>query len=370
MNKNVLHLIDTLSLGGAQTILKSVLEHHKSEYMHVYALRQKAPEINIDCVNKYIFPSEAKYSFKPLKHLANYITEHKIEMLHCHLFRSEVTGWLIKKNYHPNIKLIFHEHGQIVGSDTNRPHEDWLYNTFKKKSHNKADLIIAVSQAMRKLLIEKGKTPPEKVKTIYNFVNLEKFDIQKLEKTKPVFKTEFALSNNFIVGFAGRIIPRKGWKSFVEMAEIIGKKEKNIKFLMAGTGADLDKLRNEIKARKLEKTVFLLGFIDNMLEFYKSIDCFVMPSWFEGLPMAQLEVMALGIPLLTTTGPGMNEVPTDGEDAIFLEMKNPEDMAEKVIGLYKNATLQKKLSKQASKTVQNYGLDNFMQQLENAYKTI
>ncbi len=366
----ILHLIDTLSLGGAQTILKSVLEYDNNSEMHVYALREKLPEIDIQHTKKYIYPSTAKYSFKPLKHLSQYIEKNNIKILHCHLFRSEVTGYFIKKNYHPNIKLIFHEHGQIVGSDTNRKYEDWMYNTFKKRSHSTSDKILAVSDAMRNLLIEKGNTPETKIETLYNFVDLQKFDSNKLDNVNSNYKSEIGLENNFVVGFAGRIIPRKGWRSFVEMATIINKTHPNIKFLMAGTGADVEPLQQLIKEKKLENTIHYLGFVKDMISFYSSLDCFVMPSWFEGLPMSQLEVMALGVPLLTTTGPGMDEIPKNGVDAVYLKMKNPKDQAEKVIDLFRNPEKAKKLSENAKNTVQQHSLENYMKQLNNVYTKI
>jgi len=368
----ILHLIDTLSLGGAQTILKAIFDTQKSNQdIFLYALRKRDIHIAIDHPNIFVNESTAKYSFAPIKEIKAFIEKHNIEVLHCHLFRSEVFGYILKKRHFPNIKLIFHEHGQIVGSDNNSKVEDSIYVNFKKISHSKADLLIAVSNAMRSHLIERANTPSDKVKVLYNFVDLQRFDPIKMATHKGHFRQKQGIHDDtFVVGFAGRIIKRKGWREFIETAKIIVQKHKDVKFLMAGNGQDKEALIEAIEKANLHKSVIYVGYVKNMLEYYASLDCFMMPSHFEGLPMSQLEVMSLGVPLLTTDGPGMDEIPQDNIDALYMEMKNPEDMAKKVERLMEQPNLRTELSSNAQQTVQEHSLQNFIVNLENIYSDL
>ncbi len=370
----VLHLIDTLSLGGAQTILKAVFDKQKDNpNIFLYALRTRDIHIEIDHPNIFVNDSTAKYSFAPLKEVKAFIEKHQIEVLHCHLFRSEVFGFWLKKRHFPNIKLIFHEHGQIVGSDNNSKIEDGVYVNFKKMSHSTADLLIAVSNAMRDHLIERAGTPDNKVKVLYNFVDLKRFDPDAMNACKGTYRDKYGIPEDaFVVGFAGRIIKRKGWKEFVETARILLDQPKNDKlyFLMAGNGQDKDALNDLLEKMQFGRKVHYVGYVKNMLEYYAALDCFMMPSHFEGLPMSQLEVMSLGIPLLTTDGPGMDEIPKDGIDAVYMTMKDPNDMAAKVKMLMSKPDLQKELRLNAQQTVQEHSLDNFIKNLDGIYSEL
>ncbi len=369
---NVLHIIDTMSLGGAQTIIKAVFEKLKDDpRLYLFALRKKDITIEVDHPNIFVFDSTAKYSFAPLKAMATLIREKHITVLHCHLFRSEIFGYLLKKFYFPNIKLIFHEHGQIVGSDLNSKVEDAAYVGFKKVSKGTADLGIAVSNAMKEHLVRRASIPENNITTLYNFVDLHKFKPQDMLPHKGEYREKLNITDtDFVVGFAGRIIRRKGWRTFIEAARIATIDNPHIHFLIAGNGADREDMLAMIEAYQLSKQVHYLGYVNNMLAFYAALDCFAMPSHFEGLPMTQLEVMALGVPLITADGPGMDEIPQDGSDALYMEMKNPEDLAAKIKQLAQEPQLRTFLCDNAMQTVQEHSLDNYVKSLYHIYETL
>ncbi len=369
---NILHIIDTMSLGGAQTIIKAVFEKLNDDpNLYLFALRKKDITIEVDHPNIFVFDSTAKYSFAPLKEMAKLIREKHISVLHCHLFRSEIFGYLLKKFYFPNIKLIFHEHGQIVGSDLNSKVEDAAYVGFKKVSKSTADLGIAVSNAMKEHLVERASIPEKNITTLYNFVDLKKFKPEDMLAQKGVYRQQLGIAEtDFVVGFAGRIIRRKGWRTFIDAARLVAKENTDIHFLIAGNGADRDDMLALIDEYDLKKQVHYLGYVNNMLAFYAALDCFAMPSHFEGLPMTQLEVMALGVPLITADGPGMDEIPQDGNDALYMEMKNPADLAAKINKLAQEPQLRSFLCDNAMQTVQEHSLDNYVKSLYNIYETL
>src|SRR3989344_3696257 len=111
----ILHLIDSLGLGGAQTVVKGIFENQrKNKDIFLYVLRKREINIDVDHPNVKIFNSNKKYSLASIQELRNLIEKEQISIIHCHLFRSQVFGWILKRFYFPNIKLIFHEHGQIL----------------------------------------------------------------------------------------------------------------------------------------------------------------------------------------------------------------------------------------------------------------
>src|SRR3989338_4867280 len=160
----ILHIIDSLGLGGAQTVVKGIFEKQpKNKDIFLYALRKREITTKIKNKNVKIFNSTSKYSLEPIKELRKLIEKEKIDILHCHLFRAQVLGWILKRFYFPKIKLIMHEHGQIFQNDIH-------YNFLMSKMQKEVNLFIAVSKATKQKLIEKAKIDPKKITVLYNFV--------------------------------------------------------------------------------------------------------------------------------------------------------------------------------------------------------
>ena len=114
MTKKVLHIIDTLWLGWAQTVVKGILEWKNSNQNFLYVLRKTLVIKQIENNNIMICDSTFKFSFSPIFEIKDFIQKNDIQILHCHLARSQVFWYIIKKFFCPKIKLILHEHGEIL----------------------------------------------------------------------------------------------------------------------------------------------------------------------------------------------------------------------------------------------------------------
>ena len=317
--------------------------------------------------NIYIYKSNSKFSLLCLFEINDLIKKKEIEIIHCHLFRAFFSGIIIKLLFANRIKLVFHEHSRIYESDNKNKIEDFLYFLFLKIFKNKVDLFIAVTKAIKEELIKKISIKPGKIVSLYNYVDLNKFDKIKFGKNHKNIKKD---KKYFNIGFAGRIVERKGWREFIEAAKIICNKIKNINFFIAGDGPQKYKMLKFIEKNKLNNKIFYLGYKSEIRDFYYMLDCFVLSSHWEGLPMTQLEVMAFGIPLVTSNGPGMNEIPVDNVDALFCRVKDPADLAEKILILYNNKKLREKLIKNGKIKIKKHSIQLYIKNLNGIYKTI
>ncbi len=360
----VLHLVDTLWLGGAQSIIKGVFEHQRNNSdIFLYSLRSTDYSIPIEHKNIFSCKSTFRLSLKPLKEIRKIIKRYKIQILHCHLPRSIFFGFILKSLYFPKIKLIYHKHGLI--------HDNFFFQNVIRLIKNKADLFIVVSETTRDKLIEKTGAKSNKIKVLYNYVDIDKFSREQIlwdinhEKGKINLKPD-----DFIVGFAGRLYKRKGWREFIDAA-ILLKDYEDIKFLIAGDGPNKNKLNRIIDKNCLAPNVKYLGNVRKMIRFYSMLDCFVLPSHWEGLPIVQLEAMAMKLPLISCNGPGMTEIPEkDNSEVIFINVKNPEEIADKIKYLKENPSIRLKLSENASKKAIQYDITRYLNGLEEIYKLI
>lgn len=353
----VLHIIDTLGLGGAQRVVKGIVEKNDDHF--VYSLRKKPKELNIETQQVVIFKSESRLSLLPLFQIVRIIKDNDIHVLHCHLFRSQVFGFVVKM-VRPKIKLIFHEHGQIVGSDNNSSLEDFLYVCFLKSTSLKVDAYIAVSHFIKERLLCRVGVPDRKIYTLYNFVKLDNFPYQGLPTG----------SDYINVGFAGRLVDRKGWVEFLSIAENLYKHNKKFRFYIAGDGADKERLLTAIMRSSIREVVSYVGHVSDMNSFYSKLSIFVMPSKWEGLPMAQLEVFASGPVLAASNNPGVNEVGVNGESCIYFDLSDIETASAKILAIAEDKTATLEMSQNARNLVLSYGLDDYCHILDNLYNNI
>jgi glycosyltransferase involved in cell wall biosynthesis len=283
----ILYLIDNFSLGGAQTVVKGLMESDQvRDAKYAIALRDKTPLMQIDHPNILTFPSRSKYTFRVIPFLKAFISEKKIEILHCQLPRSILMGYLLKRAF-PEIKYIIHEQGDVF--------ESWVHALLLRIFRKKADGILTCSEATANMLKQGSKVDRAKITVLYNFVDLERFGPGN-PSSNPVQK----------IAFAGRIEKRKGWREFIGAAHKLQDREE-LSFHLAGTGTELKKLTRTIGKQK-DANINYVGFVADMKAFYLEMDLLVIPSHFEPMGMVAVEAMACGIPVLATDVPGLNEV--------------------------------------------------------------
>jgi len=97
--------------------------------------------------------------------------------------------------------------------------------------------------------------------------------------------------------------------------------------------------------------VVLAGWRQDMPFVLASMDVFVLTSLWEGLPVAVLEAMACGVPVVATDTGGIGDVVTDGISGYLVRPHNIEDMRTKVLGLLKDAVLRARLVRTAAERV-------------------
>lgn len=362
-SNKVLHIIDTLWLGGAQTLLKNIFEcESNTDQYFLFVLRETKPSILFENSQTEIYNSSSRWSPLPLFRLWSIIASRKINVVHCHLPRSQVFGFVLKC-FLPKIRLVYHEHGDIY-------EKGWLLPLLLRIFQKRVDLFITCSNFMKDALLKKTKINAAKISVLYNCVKKCLPEENQISITNKMLRQKNGIeANDFVVGFAGRLIERKGWNDFLKAARITIEENSGsrILFLIAGIGPDMSKLKNKIREMGLSEYVVYIGFVEEMSSFYSITDCCVMSSQWEGLPLVQLEAMSCGVPLITYNGPGMNEVPTNNVDSLSVTQGDVQGLSEKILLLKENDRIRLKIKLAAQNTVMKMNPDAYCRDLESLY---
>lgn len=360
----ILHIIDHVGLGGAQTILKYLFERQENnENIFYYALRDNGTKIEINHKNRYHCNTYSRFRLKPIFEIKKLINAHNIDVLHCHLPRSLVFGWAIKKIFVPNINLIYHEHGAIFRKRR-------YYISFLKVAKSDVDLFIAVSNATKNKLIEYASLDEEKIEVLYNFVDLGKFNPEVLKGyDRDGDREKLGIGKeDFVIGFAGRLSKVKGCEYLIRSIPYID--IPNFKVLIAGSGLERKKLEKLAENLKIKEKIIFLGFARDILNFYKKIDVLVVPSKSEASPLIFQESQALGISIIGSDVEALNEFIKDEENGLLFEFANEKDLAEKIRFIYSDRKLREKLVENGLKNVKKFSLDNYLKKLDSIYGRI
>lgn len=339
---NILYLNNEMTIGGvAKCILKlsKELQHNNKIFIASKEGGALLPEFKKIGIDNY--PIKDVGSKSPHNIILNIIklikivNEQKIDIIHSH---HRMTTLLAKavSNF-TKVKVIHTQHLCI---------EDKFKLTTLALSNMK---IITVSEAAKRILIQKSNLKAENITTIYNTIETQcdnkvvDHELLKLKK-----------KGCFVVAQVSRIIDYKGVYDFVEVAKETSKVNENIKFVLLGDGPELNNIRNLVKRENLEDFIYLLGSKNNIIEHLRHIDLLLLCSYIEGLPLAPLEAFSQGIPAIATNIDGTNEEIENGYNGYLVEMKDIKGFKEKILKVYNDETLLLQLKENAAKKYEEF----------------
>ncbi|MHA1668765.1 MAG: glycosyltransferase family 4 protein [Candidatus Heimdallarchaeaceae archaeon] len=238
-----------------------------------------------------------------------------------------------------------------------------LLTKMEKKLLNRASRLIAVSNEIKRELLENYKISEDRITVIPTAVDIS---VHKPSKELLYKKKE----DEFILGFLGRMTAGKGAHMLFHILKKVKEQIPNVKLLIAGDDLNSrQRLRKQLIGLQLLENVLDFGYIyDNQKKnaFFSSLDLFLLPSSHEGMSLALLEAIACETPVLTTP-----EAATfDHENTIFLTSRTIRDFANKIIQLHKNPEILKEKKLKSRSLVKKYNWNCTAQKIQNVYSEL
>ncbi len=182
------------------------------------------------------------------------------------------------------------------------------YMSRKLKYGTRVDKIIAVSNAVRRVLIEDG-IDPDLIVTIKSGFSCE--HLSGSQEGSDLRRDLGIPASATVIGTVASLAPHKSHTDLLKAASLVVKKHPDVMFLLAGDGELKNQLKKQISNLKLEPFVRLLGFIENVSSVFRASDIFAMTSEEEGLCTSILDAMYFGLPIVATSAGGIPEIVTD-----------------------------------------------------------
>ncbi len=362
MRIRVLHIIGSLRLGGAQVVVKQIVENASEGVEHfVYPLRSKKIDIPIE--GNVLSNPYPNYGPRKFFDILKVCKTHKIDIIHAHLHKP-IIGALLT-TYFQNIPIIVHEHGSIA-----RPGIQYaLYRFALRRLRKRADAFIAVSKAISGQLTRYANINPGRIKVINNAVDLEKFVPNPALRQS--IRDELAIGpDDIVIGFVGRLSYVKGPDILLDAFKILVRKKPKCLLVFLGRGDMEKRLRSEAQIAGLADRVKFLGFRKNVAEIMNAFDIAAITSRQDAFPLTPLEIMSMKTPLMSCNVYGLAEIVTHGQNALVPKNNAPPEISVCIEEIISDNTLKKTLTKNAFRDVQNFSIPKLVHQIECVYQQI
>lgn len=337
--------------GGMNSVIDQLMNH---DWASNITLSYCATHISGNLIKKILFFSKAYLNInKELK-------EDSFDIIHMHMsYKGSFYRkyYIAKKCKKYNKKVIIHLHGSEF-KDFYRNGNGMLKNKIKQL-FTFVDKTIVLGTDWQQFILEIA--PNAHIEIINNAIY-----IPKLGK-----KSESDIPNLL---FLGALIKRKGVIDLLKSLAELNKENINSYILnIAGSGDEESNLKEYVNENNLTNNVKFLGWInsDKKRNILESTDIFVLPSYNEGLPIAILEALSYGIPVISTNVGSISEAVLDNKNGYLFEPGDIMALKNSLKNLILNSNIRKELAKNARKiALDNFSEDIFFEKIRRIYITL
>jgi glycosyltransferase involved in cell wall biosynthesis len=355
MAMNILHVIDSGGLYGAEVMLLNLM----SEQVRLGLVPTLSSIGKPNIVEKPL-ETEAirrglrveKIRMRPGPNIAGalkllrFACREKIDIIHSHGYKGNILLGLMPR-FLRRLPMVTTLHGWTWTGDLDRM---VLYEGLDRLSLHFIDKVVVVNDAMR------SRVKIKDLHVVDNGIPLNQCDISEIpEDEEPQIDPEIAsfCNEGFTIGAIGRLSPEKGFQILLEAFKTVEQVHPEARLLILGEGSERNALEAKIKRLRLEKKVFMPGYVADARRYIPLFRVYVLSSLTEGLPMVVLEAMQAGVPIVATMVGGIPAVLGNGQAGILVPAHSPSDLAEGIMRVLNDQCLVESMTKVARNLLQS-----------------
>ncbi|MCB1667803.1 MAG: TIGR03088 family PEP-CTERM/XrtA system glycosyltransferase [Porticoccaceae bacterium] len=251
----------------------------------------------------------------------------------------------------PGVRRIHGEHGRDIHDlDGSNRKYNFLRKVFRPFIH----CYIAVSHDLGQWLKTVVGVPSEKVKQIYNGVDIERF-LPAAHKNAALLPANFLPRDAIVIGAVGRIAEVKNQRSLILAVDQVLKAKPELvdrlRVMLVGDGPLLAGIKTLVSDLRLSDIIWLPGDRTDIPQLLQQMDIFVLPSLAEGVSNTVLEAMATGLPVIATRVGGNPELVEEDVNGLLVDVDDSQQLAKALLKLIEQPELRQGLGQQGLKKV-------------------
>lgn len=350
----IAHVVGSLTYGGAENqvvrIVSGLDSTRFSKYLVTFVHKTEGQDHLVASeVNRYIV---GKRGIKKLFHLARFLRNERIQIVQTHMYAPNLIGSLAARLAGVPV-IITTEHGK---------------NTWKRMRHHMVERFIinpivsmrvAVSKDILRLRKDKDHVPGRKIIFIGNCVDIPDERHFRAEKEQT------------IIGTVGRLVPAKDYRTLLIAAKDVIAKRPDVKFIFVGDGEEREMLEKTAASLNIASHIEFLGWQSDVGHYLDQMDLFVLSSITEGIPVALLEAMVKGIPIVATNVGGIPEVIQDGLNGLLVQAGHPENLAHAILNMLEHEDIKARLGRAArARIIESFAVTQICREYATLYEAL
>jgi len=361
---NVLHIIGTLEIGGAENQLVTLAPvlgsgHYSTHVCCLYHEGVQANTLRAKGIHVVSLNMRMRYWPIAIYKLFRLIKRLKPGVVHTHLYEAGIWGRIVAKIAGVSV-IITTEHGMTLWKKRHHLIIEGFVNRF-------TDRMIAVSEDIRQRRIRDEGVSPDKIIMIPNAVDIVRFGVTD---SRERVRRELGLETSaLVIGTVARLVTAKRLDNLLEAAQMVCKAFPQARFLIIGDGPLRDELEHQaVNLGLAPQHVLFLGSRQDIPELLSAMDIFALSSEREGLPVSLLEAMAASRPVVITRVGGIPQVIQDRHNGLLVSPHDPKAIAGAILALAEDSTLCGSIAREGYRTVEaQYSINVVGQQIVALY---
>jgi glycosyltransferase involved in cell wall biosynthesis len=372
---NILHVIPSLSKGGAERITIDicntlVVQGHKvmlvsMSEVNAYSFIQFQFEFR-QTYSKVV-PSITGKSIVETEDYEQIIDEFKPEVVHSHLFLAEM---LTRYNPRKGIKYFTHLHDnmpQFEAFTFNKLNKQKLTNYFEKQMMLRRyelcnNRFVAISKdAFDYFYANLNTRLKERIHLLHNAIDYNRF-----YRGARVFKQ--TNSDPYHLVSVGSLVDKKNQQFLIDILVELLPLVPNCHIHVLGDGPNHGKIVEKIKKYNLNNKITLHGNVNNVEEFLHDAHLYIHPATYEPFGLVLIEAMAAGLPCICLDGRGNRDVIEHDKNGYIFKEQNPKQFAQSIYQLLNNLDKLQEMSHYAIKYSANFDMPLYINRLLDLYK--
>lgn len=364
--KKVLFIIWSLERGGAERFLAGLLTHlDRTKFEPVLCCLNWKGEwgeqietlgIKVIALNK-----KGKVDLKAFAQLRRIIREGEFDIVNTHLWLADTMGRLAAIKEKTPIIVSTAQNVDVWKKSWHRMVDRW----FAKHTN----MVIAVSQAVKKYYHEDVGIPTDKINVIPNAIDVSAYE--NIGDITYLYKDLNITSDDFVIACVGRLNPQKAHHFLLESLKPLKSKYTNLKVVIVGKGELKNHLVTLSKEYGVSDIVRFVGHRSDIPQILAFSDALVLPSIFEGLPLCVLEAMASELPVIATDVGGTAELAVDGVTGYIVPPRDPQALTAAIEKLMKLSDQGKALGTAGKKIVtERFSIQAITRQTEQLFSEL
>lgn len=363
---SILQFSNTSTRGGVEEHMLCLLQGLHRSVFRLYlgctpmVLKQIGPDIPDDVE---VLPIElvSLASTGAALQLARFLRRKRIQIVHSHMFQSSMLASPIAKFC-----------GVRVVIETPHIREHWRRGWLKRRFFvdrlvaRTVDHYIAVSEANAAYLSACKRLPKRKITHIRQGCDLERF--RGLQKRPADLKQSLGFAEmDPVLVVVGRLEAQKGHKILFQALPCIRNEFPNVRVICVGEGGLRLELERQVAELGLGDCVKFVGYRSDIRPWLAIAEMSVLPSFYEGLPLAAIESIAAGCPAVASAVDGTPEVIVDQVTGLTVPPGNPESLAGAILRLLRDPELRRRMGCEGRRRAEQFSAERFVQDTQEFY---